>query len=50
MSFLLGFHIAGYVLSLMVIAASGIAFCGSCIGCTIRYRYMLWKHKHKGIS
>jgi uncharacterized membrane protein len=43
--FLLGFDKVGYVLSFMVIAASGIAFCGYCIGCTIRYRYMMWKYK-----
>jgi len=29
----------------MVVAASGIALMGYCIGCTIRYRFMMWRHK-----
>jgi len=29
----------------MVIAASSIALMGYCIGCTIRYRFMMWRHK-----
>ncbi|TGB03845.1 DUF4395 domain-containing protein [Halobacillus salinus] len=35
----------GYAFSLMVMAAAGTALMGYCIGCTIRYRYMMWKHK-----
>lgn len=34
------------IFGLMVIAASGIALMGYCIGCTIRYRYMMWR-SHK---
>lgn len=35
-----------FIFGLMVIAASGIALMGYCIGCTIRYRYMMWR-RHK---
>ena len=31
--------------SAMVILAAGIAIMGYCIGCTIRYRYKMWRHK-----
>ncbi|MFC4558241.1 DUF4395 domain-containing protein [Virgibacillus kekensis] len=37
--------ILGYISSLMVMAAAGIALMGYCIGCTIRYRYMMWKYR-----
>ncbi|WP_276208294.1 DUF4395 family protein [Gracilibacillus sp. YIM 98692] len=36
---------AGYLFSLMVVLASASALLGYCIGCTIRYRYMMWKHQ-----
>ncbi|WP_203248910.1 DUF4395 domain-containing protein [Sporosarcina beigongshangi] len=32
-----------FIFGFMVIAASGIALMGYCIGCTIRYRYMMWR-------
>jgi len=32
-----------FIFGLMVVAASGIALMGYCIGCTIRYRYMMWR-------
>ncbi|MBM6616267.1 DUF4395 domain-containing protein [Bacillus suaedaesalsae] len=44
-SFFLGASIVGYVFGGMVIFAAGLALCGYCIGCTIRYRYMMWKYK-----
>lgn len=47
LAFLFHFEKAGYVLSFMVIAASAMALCGYCIGCTVRYRYMMWKYKQK---
>ncbi|SFL70320.1 protein of unknown function [Gracilibacillus orientalis] len=34
-----------YTFSIMVVIASGLALAGYCIGCTIRYRYMMWKHR-----
>lgn len=43
--FSLGITAAGYAFSLMVLIASGVALMGYCIGCTIRYRYMMWKHQ-----
>ncbi|MDT8861668.1 DUF4395 domain-containing protein [Alkalihalobacillus sp. MEB130] len=43
--FRLGYVGGGYFFSIMVMAAAGIALLGYCIGCTIRYRYMMWKHK-----
>lgn len=43
--FALGITAAGYAFSLMVLIASGVALMGYCIGCTIRYRYMMWKHQ-----
>ncbi|MFC0472773.1 DUF4395 domain-containing protein [Halalkalibacter kiskunsagensis] len=45
MFFSIGLPIWGYVFSIMVMLAAGIALLGFCIGCTIRYRYMMWKHK-----
>jgi len=46
-SFLMGYTLVGYVFSIMVILAAGVALMGYCIGCTIRYRYMMWKYKRK---
>ncbi|WP_332697681.1 DUF4395 domain-containing protein [Halalkalibacter lacteus] len=43
--FSIGLHTWGYIFSIMVMLAAGIALLGFCIGCTIRYRYMMWKHK-----
>ncbi|MBT2571023.1 DUF4395 domain-containing protein [Planococcus sp. ISL-110] len=43
-SFSLGIQLAAYAFSIMVIIAAGVALMGYCIGCTIRYRYMMWKH------
>ncbi|MGJ9459087.1 DUF4395 domain-containing protein [Oceanobacillus sp. CF4.6] len=43
--FYLNFTTVGIIFSLMVLAASGIALMGYCIGCTIRYRYMMWRYK-----
>ncbi|QGH36681.1 DUF4395 family protein [Gracilibacillus salitolerans] len=34
-----------YTFSTMVVIASGLALAGYCIGCTIRYRYTMWRHK-----
>ena len=42
--FAFGFTIIGYAFSIMVVVAAGVALLGYCIGCTIRYRYMMWKH------
>ncbi|MFC4023392.1 DUF4395 domain-containing protein [Oceanobacillus longus] len=42
--FYLHFTTVGIIFSLMVLAASGIALMGYCIGCTIRYRYMKWRY------
>ncbi|WKA58496.1 DUF4395 domain-containing protein [Planococcus shenhongbingii] len=45
LAFLFGFTLVGYAFSIMVVAAAGVALMGYCIGCTIRYRYMMWRHK-----
>ncbi|GGM19531.1 hypothetical protein GCM10011351_01680 [Paraliobacillus quinghaiensis] len=42
--FALGIDIIGYIFSVMVVLAAGIALMGYCIGCTVRYRYMMWKY------
>ncbi|HSI67940.1 MAG TPA: DUF4395 family protein [Planococcus sp. (in: firmicutes)] len=42
--FFFGFTTLGFVFSLMVAAASIVALMGYCIGCTIRYRFMMWNH------
>ncbi|WP_100372885.1 DUF4395 domain-containing protein [Bacillus sp. FJAT-45037] len=44
-SFVLGFQLMMFILSGMVVLAAGLAFSGYCIGCTIRYRYIMWKHQ-----
>ncbi|MFB5662624.1 DUF4395 domain-containing protein [Alteribacillus sp. HJP-4] len=43
--FYLNWTAAGYIFSILVAAAAGAALMGFCIGCTIRYRYIMWKHK-----
>lgn len=45
--FSLGFQLAAYAFSTLVIVAAGVAIMGFCIGCTIRYRYMMWQHNRK---
>lgn len=50
MFFYLNLTVLGFTFSLMVIAAAGIALMGYCIGCTIRYRYMMWKHKRSNTN
>lgn len=42
--FAAGFTALAYFFSIMVMAAAGIALMGYCIGCTIRYRLMMFKH------
>ncbi|WP_082232204.1 DUF4395 domain-containing protein [Halobacillus massiliensis] len=42
-----GWSVIGTIFGIMVIAAAGTALLGYCIGCTIRYRYMMWKYKRK---
>ncbi|MBM7691727.1 hypothetical protein JOC77_001134 [Peribacillus deserti] len=43
--FQLGWNTLAYMFSIMVMLAAGIALLGFCIGCFIRYRYIMWKHK-----
>ncbi|RFU67457.1 DUF4395 domain-containing protein [Peribacillus saganii] len=43
--FQLGWNTLAYTFSIMVLLAAGIALMGFCIGCFIRYRYMMWKHR-----
>ncbi|UOQ83338.1 DUF4395 domain-containing protein [Gracilibacillus salinarum] len=46
-SFSIGMNWLLYFFSVIVAVASGLALAGYCIGCTIRYRYMMWKYKQK---
>ncbi len=46
-AFSLGYTVMGYIFSIMVVVAAGLALMGYCIGCTIRYRYIMWKHKRQ---
>ncbi|WP_088105503.1 DUF4395 family protein [Halalkalibacter urbisdiaboli] len=43
----LNFHVIGHVFSLLVAVAAGLALAGFCIGCTIRYRYKMWRYKQQ---
>ncbi|MFD1031657.1 DUF4395 domain-containing protein [Metaplanococcus flavidus] len=42
--FIAGLPLLGYIFSIMVMAAAGIALMGYCIGCTLRYRLMMMKY------
>ncbi|PLS18145.1 DUF4395 domain-containing protein [Bacillus sp. M6-12] len=46
-SFQLGWNTLAYTFSIMVLLAAGIALMGFCIGCFIRYRYIMWKHRRR---
>lgn len=40
-----GLPIIAAVFGAMVIIAAGVALMGYCIGCTVRYQLMMWKHR-----
>lgn len=48
--FSLGMPLLGFTFSIMVIIAACVALMGYCIGCTIRYRYMMWKHNRTKVQ
>ncbi|ALS77264.1 MULTISPECIES: DUF4395 domain-containing protein [Planococcus] len=48
--FSFGIPSLGFVFSIMVIIAAGVALMGYCIGCTIRFRYMMWKHNRTKVQ
>lgn len=48
--FAIGIQWAANAFSIMVIIAAGVALMGYCIGCTIRYRYMMWKHNRTKVQ
>ncbi|MBH0231279.1 DUF4395 domain-containing protein [Halobacillus yeomjeoni] len=48
--FSIDLNVLGYLFGGMVIVAAGVALMGYCIGCTIRYRYMMWKHRRTSTS
>ncbi len=48
--FSVGLPLLGFAFSIMVIIAAGVALMGYCIGCTIRYRYMMWKHNRTKVQ
>lgn len=43
--FSLHIPLLAYTFAIMVLAASTIALCGFCIGCFIRYRFIMWRHQ-----
>ncbi|MDB5084345.1 MAG: hypothetical protein JWN30_1231 [Bacilli bacterium] len=45
--FMLGLKLYGYIFGGMVALASAVAICGFCIGCFLRYRYLMWKHQRQ---
>lgn len=45
--FAINLNVLGYIFSIMVVSAAAIALMGYCIGCTIRYRYMMWKYNRQ---
>jgi hypothetical protein len=45
--FLFHLNVLAIIFSVMVILAAGIAIMGYCIGCTIRFRYKMWKYKRE---
>ncbi|MBB6675591.1 DUF4395 domain-containing protein [Cohnella nanjingensis] len=47
LGFAIGWSVAGYVFSAMLIAAAGAALLGYCIGCTIYYQYKQFKARRK---
>jgi membrane associated rhomboid family serine protease len=46
-SFVFGWHLAGYIFALMVAVAAFAAILGFCIGCVIYYQYKQWKRKRR---
>ncbi|MBB6452314.1 magnesium-transporting ATPase (P-type) [Salirhabdus euzebyi] len=46
-AYLIDFFLLGHVFSAMVLFASGIALLGFCIGCFVRYRWILWKYNRQ---
>ncbi len=47
--FAMNLQIIAILFSVMVILAAGIAIMGFCIGCTIRFRYRMWKY-HRSLK
>lgn len=45
LSFLLGFELIGWTLSLAVAIAAGIALAGFCLGCTLYFRYRMNRYR-----
>lgn len=47
LSFSAGWTAAGYAFGILVIAAASVALMGFCIGCFVRYQYMMWRHRRQ---
>lgn len=45
--FALHLPVIAVVFSVMVILAAGLAIMGYCIGCTVRFRYKMWRYQHR---
>jgi len=46
-SFLTGVTVAGYIFSVMVILAAGIALMGFCVGCYLHFQFKQWKYRYE---
>jgi hypothetical protein len=44
-SFLMGFHILGWIFSVLVMLASGVALLGFCIGCFLYYQFKIQRYR-----
>ncbi|MEA2573639.1 MAG: hypothetical protein QOH93_937 [Chloroflexia bacterium] len=44
-AFLFGATVAGWAFALMVAVAAGVALAGYCVGCTIYYRFRIYRYK-----
>lgn len=46
-SYMLGWYVVSTILLGLLIITTGVAICGYCIGCTIRYRLHMWRYRQQ---
>ncbi|WP_046176338.1 DUF4395 domain-containing protein [Domibacillus indicus] len=46
-AFYIGWTALGYTFGILVITAAAVALMGFCIGCFIRYQYIMWRHRRR---
>ncbi|WP_227397313.1 DUF4395 domain-containing protein [Jeotgalibacillus aurantiacus] len=49
-SFLMGWTIAGYAFTIMVVVAASVAIMGFCVGCFIRFQWKQWQYRRTKAS